>query len=1266
MLDSGYNGCRFYVGDNIVRDPSSSLTPVKKSIERLTSIFPSKNSVRRDIINSAIGYVDRFTNYLNTYLEQRYLAPIEAVSLNPDSPQSIQGKIMNVANKLTQLQAYLDAKDEDMTNAVTEAWAADKTSIGTLATNAATLLKSAETSGVSMVNAEMQAMYKAANRAVTENSKMISQVATGQVREANKTAAGITKLAASLWRGTNQTLGKANVQFEKMNETLTSLQVAQAAMQTNFAQVEADVTADANRKFISAQNQTGYAQLVASGAVDATLSKMATSVTKALSALTTEEKKSLTSLSTVTGRQLQGLSDKIAAYVADANRRADAIQKVYTSKVTQSSQVTNSLFGNIDLNLQGVSNEITKANASVASTQGYMDSAFAKLDTDVSQMFTNQSQTAKLKKTDLDSWMDKSLNNFKGFALKASSDGSADLKQAFDAAMGAVTTGSGALSMNFDQRKAVIASLQKWQSDYKGNTDKLVSTFSNTYSNLVSDTDSQMKGAIADQQANIAKAQAAQNKAIMDAVTASHGDPAALQALIAQFGLVGDAAAAAAKNIQLNLDTSSGTMSQAQKDSMTALSALLQASTANSDAYQQAAAMNAQASNIAGTAVSNVTNRLALMNSMMKQYSDQISAALFDAKNNITQSANSNSASQSATVSAAIQQKMASVQSMLSKAISQGQTSSAEISQFAASIGANATALQAIVDNMRSGSTSGLSDITQASKDAIDGLKSQVAAQLASVDANFQSQLSGEQDTMKGLFDEMKSDLVTQSGSKSALLLTKRDFLQQLFGELTSSGIERDAASKSLDKTFSDAESKVANKLPQMSAEVTQQQARVNDAIASQQAALRDASNSVNATIADTNATAQTELANLQKSGADKIASVQKSLDDASGAVTMMVSRYETTMEKYLDTDRAQRIQENANEMGQIFKVQASVNASQAEQASALSQRQSDSTARAAALAGIIATLGGASSAAQTGQTAFIAYVKALADKSGVDMADLVAQMKLQVSSQTGDLYNLLNKNGLFVSGTLDQLSQSAALIQQGVVSGTGDVLANVQSSLANANSLSAGQSNTFAGLTKNNQDLQQVTGAQLTTLMTAILAQNALQQTAMTKAQQDAMQKTATVQDATAIFGQALDSATQADLDAMKSAAAITDDIDTSTRALVASTTKVTLDSASTYSATADADYQTIQQQLTNADSMMSAYRDRIAQVESTFNQAKPTIDNQVAAIKQGIQDLETTVDQQQGGVLSRVNQWATDTQKAALDQLTKIAAAGATATAR
>ena len=1257
MLQSDFRGCPFYVGDDVPRLPPADLSRGRQFLYQFKTILPQKQKLRGKIVNSVMGYIDRFSRYLDKFLDTRFLSRIESSISNPEKLDSIQSKMIDVGLKAAEFHPILDQTDTDMTNAVNDAWESEKSALGDLAVEAAALVKGSETTGVDRVNAEMNSVYTESERVLATNAKLISQTGAAQIREANKTAAGVVKLANSLWRGTNQTIRKADSQFKRLNGTLANLQQVQADMQTQMAQIEGNLTATANAKFTSVQRLAANSQLVASGTVDDTLAKMAKLITKALSALTSEEKKSLTSLSTVTGRQLQTISDKLTAFIADANRRATTMQKGYTTNITQTAQVTNVLLSNIDSNLQGTFNEVAKANASVASTQGYMDSAFAKLDTDVGQMFTNQSQTARLKKTALDSWMGKSLNDFKGFALNASRDGSNDLKQAFDAAMAAATTGSGALSMNFDQRKAVIASLQKWQSDYKGNTDKLVSTFSSTYTSLVGDTDSQMKGAIADQQANIAKAQAQQKKAIQDAVTAAHGDPAALQALIAQFGLVGDAAAAAAQNIQLNIKTSSGTMSQAQKDSMAALSALLQASSANSDAYKQAASMNARASSIASTAVSNVTNRLALMNSMMKQYSEQISASLFDVNNNITQSANTNSASQSATVAAAIQQKMASVQSMLANAISQGQTSSADISKFAASIGANATALQAIVDNMRSGSVSGLSDITQVSKDAIDGLKNQVAAQLASVDADFQSQLDSGTDSIAGLFDDMKSDLATQSGSKSALLLTKRDFLQQLFGELTSSGIERDAASKSLDKTFSDAESKVANTLPQLSAQVTQQQARVGDAIASQQTALRDASNNVNATIADTNATAQTDLANLQKSGADKIASVQKSFDDASGAVTMMVSRYGDVMQKYLDTDRAQRIQENSDEMAQIFKVQASVNASQANQASALALRRAASTARASALAGIVATLGGASSAAQSGQTAFMAYVKALADKSGVDMADLVAQMKLQVSNQTGALYDLLNKNGLFVSGTLDQLSQSAALIQQGVLSGTGDVLANVQSSLANANSLSAGQASTFAGLTKNNQDLQQITGDQLAALMTAILAQNALQQTSMTTAQQAAMSKTATVQDAMTLFGKALDSVTQADLDAMNSAAAITDDIDASTRALLKTSTDSALNAASTFASTAVSDDRNITQQFVDAGSMMSAFSDRVDQVESSFNQARPEIENQISTIKTQMQALESTVDQEQVATINKVNDWISTAEKSTWDLLTKLA---------
>ena len=1256
LLDSGYSNCQFYVGDTQSRSADASKTAVKQQIQRLTEIYPNKNTLRRDVVNNAIGYVERFTAFLNTYMEQRYLAPIEAVLTNPDSPSSVQSKLKTVLDKNTALRANLDQRDADMTSSVDEAWQANKATITDLAVKTASLLKKSEDSGVSMINAEMSNMYKSANRAVTENMKLINQLGRDKVKAANSSAKSVVSLANYLWKGSNDTLSKANIQFTNMNNTLATLEAAKATMQSTFAQIEADVTQDATQKFITAQNQTGYAQLVASGAVDSTLMKMAAGVTKALAALTADEKKSLTSISTVTGRQLQDLSTKIASFTSDAARRAASIKTAYTNNITGTSQVVNSLFSNIDLNLQGVMNEITRANSSVTSTRGYMDSSFGKLDTDVAQMFANQTQTAALKKTDLDSWMDRSLNTFKGVALNASRDGSASLKQAFDAAMSAVTTGSDALSMNFDQRKAVIAALQKWQSDYKGNTDKLVSSFSSTYTGLVADTDSQMKNAIAAQQSNIVKAQADQAKAIQDAVAASQGDPAKLQALLAQFGLVGDAAAAAAKNIQLNLNTSSGTMTQAQKDATTALGALLQASSANSDAYKQAAAMNTQASSVAGAAVANVTNRLAVMNSMMKQYSDQIGASLFDATNGVAQDVNANSANQSATVTAAIQAKMVKVQEMLTQAISKGQMSSAEIAQFAASIGANATALSAIVSSLRTDSSSGLSDILKVKQDAIDGLKTQVGAQMDSINANFQASLSGEQTSMNNLFNDMKADLANQAGSKSSLLMTKRDFLQQLFGQLTSSSIERDAASKALDKQFSDAEAKVSTSLPQLAAQIQAQQTRVNQAIQDKQAALTAASLDVNGTIADTNATAVTELAALRKTGDEKIATVQQSLNDASGTVAIMVKRYQDTMQKYLDADREQRVQENANEISQIFKVRASLNASQEAQASALATRNATSAARAAALAEIVGTLSGASTAARGGQTAFIAYVKALADKSGVDMAELVSQMKTQVAAKKGALYDMLNANGLFVSGTLDALAQSAGLIQQGVVDGTTDVLANVKTSLANSNALSAAQTGALNGLAGQNSQLTAITGAQLTQLMTVLLAQSALQQSNMSAAQKAAISRTATIQDATGIFGQALDDATKADLDAIQAAADLTDDIDTETRTLVKATTDAALQEASTYTTAADSDYTDIKQALDDAGVMMQAFNDRLNQAETTFKQEKPAIESQVAAIKTDMQTLETTVDQNQAQVIDRVNTWATNTQKNALDQLTKL----------
>ena len=1257
-----YNGCSYYYTDTA---PSDSTQPSagKRSIDRLTNIFPGRAAIRPAIIASALGYVNRFQAYLDQYLNN-LVNSMSAVTMNAQDPQTIPGKLATINAQIEQLEQVLDSRDGDMIASVNSAWSKDQTIVSQLASAIAQYMGKTETKGLQLVNQEAQAMLRQASKAITTNARMIDKMAAQKVRAANSSATAVIKLANNLWTGTNATIAKADTQFASMNSTLATLSSAKSNLTRDFSVLEASVEAAASKQFDSATKDTNFAQLTALSNVDTTLKQMAQAVTAALAALTKEEQRNLTTMSNNVANILTSLNNTINGYTKDAIARSAKLTNDYNSQLQQTAATTNQLFASINQNLGAINSSLTTSNTSSSTLQSYMQNQFTNLDSQIGALFDAQVQAARQSQTDLTNYMDTSLNTFKGYALNQSKDASADLQNAFNSAMSAVTSGSGALSMTFAQRQQVLAALKNWQQQYKGNTNQLVSAFQQTYSNLVSDTNAQLSDAIKDAMTRIKTSQDSQQALIDQAMKQANGNPAALQSILSQFGIVGDKAVAAVAVLQQQIAASGSAINSGLSDGMNALNNLATAAGSTQDIYSQAATLNAQAATVAGDAVQNVTNRLAVMNSYMNTYSSQISAALFNATSSAKDQISGASAAQDNQTQADIQAKMAQVQTLLNQAIASGHTSAADMAAFAAQVGANATVLTNMVNAITSGSSSGLADIAQVSQSSINNLTSTVKSQMDAANSQFSSSLAQQKANIGSLIEAMKSDLMNQSGAKSKQLVAARDNLQLLYGQLASSQIARDNAMKDLESQFNKAESQVALALPDLQSKIVAQQTRVNTDYQAKISALNDASAAVNKTIADTNATANADLAQLQAQGQQKIQDIGKALNDSSAAVAVMIGRYQNVMQSYLDGDRQARVDQNANELAQILGVQKSLNDSKAAQDAAYFQRLNSTGDRSAQLAAIMSDLSGAQAAASQGQAAFIDYVEDLAKATGISMSELVADMQDQVKSGSGKLATLLANNGMFLNSTMAALASDASAVQRGVVDGSTDVLGAVQDSMAKTSALSSAQMSQLGTLGDQTAALSQITGDQMTQLMTILLAQSAFQSDANMAQYKSALSRTADVKTAMNMYSEAMSDASQADVDALQEAASVSDDIDANAQATVQAATDAAMQAAQNYTDQANADYQAIQNALSAAEPVIEGLKTRVDNAQKTFEDQSPQIESQIASVQSDITKLQDSITSTQQGQVDRVTAWIRSMQTNTINSLKNFQAALATTT--
>lgn len=1257
LIRTPFYGCQYYVGDTLSRNSYRS-DNLRRMTDRTGNIFPTKLRARPAILNNAMGFVDRFQAFLDQFIVNKLLAPLLVLTADPASSDSLMTKINQVSADNTELRAFLDSKDLDMVAAVTSAWEADKETIRRAAQNAGTVLRRSETAGVQQVNQEMRSMYTLANRVARDNDRDISRLARAEILQANSSARAVGTSARQLWQTANNTLTRANTLFGSMNDTAAILAAAQSQATLLLSQALAEVNAAASAKFVQAQNSSNADQLRAGSTVDNTLTKVGQDVARALQSLADEENRNVTAVTSNNERLLQALERIIGQNVADANRRAVALSDEYNRNITSVMGSATDVFGMSDRAVADATNKVNTANGTLDTLRTSMATQFAGLSNAVSAAYNNQTQQAALARANLEAWMDTTLNMFKQYALNTTRSGSAQLKDAYDAAISTVTTGAGSLSLSFEQRQKLVAALSNWQKDYKGNTDKLVGAFTSTYSGLVADTSSELNNAVTQQKAQIDAANAANAKMLQDAIAAAGSDPTKLNAVLAKFGIVGDRAAAAAKQIQTELIAASSGIQNGVTTGLTALELIQNASSATSAAYAQAAALNAQASVTSQAAVANVTQRIGTMNAVLQQYSTQLSNQLFS-----SQSAAQSEVEQAATangqqVSADVEAKMTQVQALLAEVLAKGQNSTAELNTFAARVGANATVLRQMVDALQSGNTDELAKITTAKKEALAAIQAQVTSQLSANAASFTQQADAEKQSLARLLEGMRSDLSSQTGAKSALLVSHRDQLQQLYGEMSASSIQRDRTGSDLDSKLSSAEASAATQLADLATQIGAQKSRVRTAFVDKRAMLDSASSSVQATVADTNATAAAALGELQAQSAARVQGVKKGLEDSTYAVEMMVNRYEDTMAKYLDQDRDQRVKENAAELTSLLSVKQNLAASAEDQRAAQLAKETESKNRANQLASMVASLNGASAAAAAGEPAFREYVRALAEQTNTSMIYLVEAMRSTLANNKSELYSLLSANGMFVQSTLQDLTTDALLLQDGAVAGGGEVLDSLDSSRVKSSATASTATAAFATAQSDTKGMQSITGEQLVQLMTMFLGQSALQDDSIYQANQEAFGKIADLDVALNTSLAAMDAVSESTQDVLELANSRAQDAQTEIDFNTSSVVAVATGKAADMLDESKTEYDALKKALDEALSFNGVFKNKLDSMQETWDRSKPAVEGDLTKIKSDITNLGKTLSDNNENAMERINNWATSMESDALNQLTAMQA--------
>ena len=72
------------------------------------TLIPQKSTVRREIINNAVGFLTRYSTFITDYLNKNLIVPVAAVAADPNSPDGLGMKLNNVLNQNEDLRKLMD------------------------------------------------------------------------------------------------------------------------------------------------------------------------------------------------------------------------------------------------------------------------------------------------------------------------------------------------------------------------------------------------------------------------------------------------------------------------------------------------------------------------------------------------------------------------------------------------------------------------------------------------------------------------------------------------------------------------------------------------------------------------------------------------------------------------------------------------------------------------------------------------------------------------------------------------------------------------------------------------------------------------------------------------------------------------------------------------------------------------------------------------------------------------------------------------------
>jgi flagellar biosynthesis chaperone FliJ len=301
----------------------------------------------------------------------------------------------------------------------------------------------------------------------------------------------------------------------------------------------------------------------------------------------------------------------------------------------------------------------------------------------------------------------------------------------------------------------------------------------------------------------------------------------------------------------------------------------------------------------------------------------------------------------------------------------------------------------------------------------------------------------------------------------------------------------------------------------------------------------------------------------------------------------------------------------------------------------------------------MLLSLNGTADAAGKGDKAFVEYVTALATKTNTNMGLLVKALQTNIASGNSDLKNMLNQNGIFAQGVLDDLNKQAAALGQGAVDGGNGLLNSLFASRSQSQAAAAQQAAVFNGIGSSTGQMQNLTNDQLVQLLTVFLAQSAVQDSEFAKANEATMGAVGSLSDAMDISLNTMDAISNMTQDALNLSSNETSEAEVEVNEATQAVVDFASQAANNITQSSEGYFSNLRTAIDQASSFTSAFRQRLNDDRNTFTSAQPGFDQSLAKLKSDITNLGVTVNTNRQAAIDRVNDWAIKMEQDALSQL-------------